>query len=39
VHNEELNNLYTSQNIITWPSRAGHVTRMGEIKIAYRILV
>jgi hypothetical protein len=44
LHNEELHNLYSSQNIIrmiqsrrtTW---AGHVARMGEKRNAYRILV
>jgi hypothetical protein len=43
-HNEELNDLYVSPNIIrVIKSRrmrwAGHVTRMGEGKGAYRILV
>jgi hypothetical protein len=44
LHNEELHNLYSSQSIIRmirlrrmrW---AGHVTRMGENKNTYRILV
>jgi hypothetical protein len=44
LHNEELNGLYSSPNIIrviksrrmTW---AGHVARMGEKRGAYRILV
>jgi hypothetical protein len=44
LHNEELNDLYSSPNIIRvnksrkmrW---AGHVTRMGEKRGAYRILV
>jgi len=44
LHNEELNGLYSSPNIIRvinsirirW---AGHVARMGERKVAYRILV
>jgi hypothetical protein len=44
LHNEELNDLYSSPNIIRvikskrirW---AGHVARMGEKKGAYRILV
>jgi hypothetical protein len=44
LHNEELNNLYSSPNIIRviklrrmrW---AGHVARMGEGRGAYRILV
>jgi hypothetical protein len=44
LHNEELHNLYSSPNIITMvKSRrmrwAGHVARMGETRIAYRILV
>jgi hypothetical protein len=44
MHNEELRNLYSSPNIIRMmKSRtmrwAGHVTRMGETRIAYRILV
>jgi hypothetical protein len=44
LHNEELHNLYSSPNInrviksrrMRW---AGHVARMGETRIAYRILV
>jgi hypothetical protein len=44
IHNEELNDLYSSPNIIRiiktrrmrW---AGHVARMGEKRGAYRILV
>jgi hypothetical protein len=44
LHNEELNNLYSSPNItriiksrrMRW---AGHVARMGEARNAYRILV
>jgi hypothetical protein len=44
LHNEELNDLYSSPNIIrVIKSRrmrlAGHVTRMGEGRGAYRILV
>jgi hypothetical protein len=44
LHNEELNDLYSSQNIIrVMKSRimrwAGHVVRMGEKRGAYRILV
>jgi hypothetical protein len=44
LHNEELNDLYSSQNIIrVIKSRrmrwAGHVARMGEKRGAYRILV
>jgi hypothetical protein len=44
LHNEELNNLYSSPNIIrVIKSRrmrwAGHVARMGEGRGAYRILV
>jgi hypothetical protein len=44
LHNEELNDLYSSPNIIrVFKSRrmrwAGHVARMGEGKGAYRILV
>jgi hypothetical protein len=43
-HNEELHNLYSSQNIITMTKSrmmrwAGHVARMGETRNAYRILV
>ena len=44
LHNEELNNLYSSPNIVRviklrrmkW---AGHVAHMGKRKVAYRILV
>jgi hypothetical protein len=44
LHNEELNDLYFSHNIfwviksrkIRW---AGHVARMGERKVLYRVLV
>jgi hypothetical protein len=44
LHNEELNDLYSSPNIIrVFKSRrmrwAGHVARMGEGRGAYRILV
>jgi hypothetical protein len=44
LHNEELNDLYSSPNIIrVIKSRrmrwAGHVARMGEKRDAYRILV
>jgi hypothetical protein len=44
LHNEELNHLYSSTNIIrVTKSRsmrwAGHVARMGEKRDAYRILV
>jgi hypothetical protein len=44
LHNEELQNLYSSPNIIKMiKSRrmrwAGHAARMGETKNAYRILV
>jgi hypothetical protein len=44
LHNEELNDLYSSPNIIqAIKSRrmrwAGHVARMGEKRGAYRILV
>jgi hypothetical protein len=44
LHNEELNDLYSSPNIIrAVKSRrmrwAGHVTRMGEKRGAYRILM
>jgi hypothetical protein len=44
LHNEELNDMYASPNII-WVIKskgtrwAGHVARMGEKKYAYRILV
>jgi hypothetical protein len=44
LHNEELHNLYSSLNIIRMiKSRrmrwSGHVARMGERRLAYRILV
>jgi hypothetical protein len=44
LHNEELNGLYSSSNIVrVIKSRsmrwAGHVARMGEEKGAYRVLV
>jgi hypothetical protein len=44
LHNEELHNLYSSPNIIRMIQSkrmrwAGHVTRMGETRNAYRILV
>ena len=44
VHNEELNNLYSSPNIVrVIKSRrmrwAGHVARMGEMRGVYRVLV
>jgi hypothetical protein len=44
LHNEELNDLYSSPNIIrvirsTRMRWAGHVARMGEGRGAYRILV
>ena len=44
LHNEELNDLYSSPNIVrVIKSRrmrlAGHVTRMGEERGVYRILV
>jgi hypothetical protein len=44
LHNEELHNLYSSSSIVRMiKSRrmrwAGHVTRMGERRNAYRILV
>jgi hypothetical protein len=44
LHNEELNDMYSSPNII-WVIKlrrmrwAGHVARMGEERVAYRILV
>jgi hypothetical protein len=42
LHNEELLNLYTSQNIVRVTksrkmSWAGHVVQMGEIRNAYKI--
>ena len=43
LHNEELNDLYCSPNIvrvIKWRIRwAGHVARMGEGRDVYRVLV
>jgi hypothetical protein len=44
MHNEELHNLYSSPNIIRMAKSrrmrwAGHVTRMGETRNAYRILI
>jgi hypothetical protein len=43
LHNEELNDLYSSPNIRVIKSRrmrwAGHLARMGEGRGAYRILV
>jgi len=44
VHNEELNDLYSSPNIVrVIKSRrmgwAGHVARMGEVRGVYRVLV
>jgi hypothetical protein len=44
LHNKELHNLYTSQNIISLIKlrrmrRVGHVAHMGEMRNAYRILV
>ena len=44
LHNEELNDLYSSPNIVrVIKSRrmrwAGHVTRMGEERVVYRVLV
>jgi len=44
VHNEELTALYCSSNIfrvikLIRMRRAGHVARMGERRVAYRILV
>ena len=44
LHNEELNNLYSSPNIVrviksTRMRWAGHVARMGERRGVYRILV
>jgi hypothetical protein len=42
LHNEELHNLYTSQNVI-WViimmRYAGHAPRMGEKRNSYNILV
>jgi hypothetical protein len=44
LHNEELNDLYTSPNIVrVIKSRrmrwAGHVARMGEERVVYRVLM
>jgi hypothetical protein len=44
MHNEELNDLYSSPNIVRLiKSRrmrwAGHVARMGEERVVYRVLV
>ena len=44
LHIEDLSYLYTSQNIFLWiKSRrkiwAGHVTRMGERRVEYRVMV
>ena len=44
LHNEELNDLYSSPNIVLLitsrkMSWAGHVTRMGEEKRVYRVLL
>ena len=44
MHNEELNDLYSSPNIVRVIKsrrmrRAGHVARMGEEKGVYRVLV
>ena len=44
MHNEEINNLYSSPNIVrVITSRrmrwAGHVARMGEERMVYRVLV
>jgi hypothetical protein len=44
MHNEELHNLYSSPNIIRMIKSqrmrcAGHVTRMGEVRKAYKMLV
>jgi len=44
LHNEELNDLYSSPNIV-WVIKsrrmrwAGHVARMGEERVVYRVLV
>jgi hypothetical protein len=44
LHNEELNNLYSSPNIV-WVIKsrrmrwAGHVARMGKGRVVYRVLV
>jgi len=44
LHNEELNDLYSSPNIVRVIKsrrmrRAGHVTRMGEERGVYRVLL
>ena len=44
LHNEELNDLYSSPNIVRVIKsrkmrRDGHVTRMGEDRVVYRVLV
>ena len=44
LHNEELNDLYSSPNtvrVIKWRRMrwAGHVARMGEERVVYRVLV
>jgi len=44
LHNEELNDLYSSPNIVrviksTRMRWAGHVARMGEERVVYRVLV
>jgi hypothetical protein len=43
LHNEELHNLYSSPNIRMIKARrmrwAGHVTRIGEMRNAYKILI
>jgi hypothetical protein len=44
LHNKELHELYSSPSIIRiiksrWMRWAGHVTRMGEKRNAYRLLV
>jgi hypothetical protein len=44
LHNEELHNLYASQNIYTaiksrWKVWAGHIVRMGEVRNACKIFV
>ena len=44
LHNEELNDLYSSPNIVRLIKsrrmrRAGHVARMGEERVVYRVLL